>query len=258
MSVWTVDCHRCCKQLSAHRTAQCLVELAQTWSVCGKVGRVRDVGLQKLQDIVCHRIFLCFDMFKSVSPEYKMSGGRCESEGRAARGSRRANDAQHGHMIISHWPSYARGTETTLSRLEVRVLLCELPIHCAQVMSYLEHLASPRSKAKASCMSISYLVSPELMPSKASSPAVVPCPICNRTVPMGIINNHIDNGCPPPKASDLEAALPPSSKNKGKQKQEWTKLFQGGGDGAVISGPKKGKGKSRYECRSFRSVAGLC
>lgn len=133
MSVWAVDCHRCCKQLSAHRTAQCLVELAQTWSVCGKVGRVRDVGLQKLQDIVCHRICLCFDMFKSVSPEYKMSGGCCESEGRAARGSRRANDAQHGHMIISHWPSYARGTRGTLQGQRRQKQDERLQISCTRV-----------------------------------------------------------------------------------------------------------------------------
>lgn len=212
----------------------------------------------------CANIYatLRFKSYSPCAPSVGLLSWKCfareKNRGLLLQFSLRANISLRSQNQRSEGEHRALARTTTLSRLEVRVLLCELPIHCAQVMSYLEHLASPRSKAKASCMSISYLVSPELMPSKASSPAVVPCPICNRTVPMGIINNHIDNGCPPPKASDLEAALPPSSKNKGKQKQEWTKLFQGGGDGAVISGPKTGKGKSRYECRSFRSVAGLC
>ena len=60
---------------------------------------------------------------------------------------------------------------------------------------------------------------------------------------MQNINNHIDNGCPSPKATELDAVLSP--KSKGKQKQEWSKLFQGGGDGTASTGLKKGKGKSR-------------
>ena len=63
---------------------------------------------------------------------------------------------------------------------------------------------------------------------------------------MKNINNHIDSGCPSPKASELEGLLSPKLKNKGKQKQEWNKLFQGGGgDAPGLSALKKGKGKSR-------------
>ncbi|KIP02641.1 hypothetical protein PHLGIDRAFT_285698 [Phlebiopsis gigantea 11061_1 CR5-6] len=79
----------------------------------------------------------------------------------------------------------------------------------------------------------------------SSSSGVVPCPICNKSVPMQNINNHIDQGCPSPKDADLDVLLSPSSKSKGKQKQEWSKLFQGGGAGSATTGSKKGKGKSR-------------
>ena len=59
---------------------------------------------------------------------------------------------------------------------------------------------------------------------------------------MKNINNHLDNGCPSPTPSEVRASMSPS---KGKQKQQWTKIFQGSGDGAPVSGSKKGKGRAK-------------
>jgi E3 ubiquitin-protein ligase RAD18 len=58
---------------------------------------------------------------------------------------------------------------------------------------------------------------------------------------MKNINNHIDSGCPSPTPSEIQSTMSP--KGKGKQKQEWTKIFSGDSVGA--SGLKKAKSKAR-------------
>ncbi|EKM55961.1 uncharacterized protein PHACADRAFT_209467 [Phanerochaete carnosa HHB-10118-sp] len=76
---------------------------------------------------------------------------------------------------------------------------------------------------------------------KASSLSLVSCPACNKNVPMKEINNHLDAGCPPPSSSGL-ISPPTPSKDKGKQKQEWSQFFDGAG---ARPSAKKGRGKAR-------------
>lgn len=57
-----------------------------------------------------------------------------------------------------------------------------------------------------------------------------PCPICNKTVPINTINQHIDSGCTKYCVTNT----------KSKQKQDWGKVFSGGD-----AGTSKSKGKLR-------------
>ncbi|GJE87930.1 RING-finger-containing E3 ubiquitin ligase [Phanerochaete sordida] len=78
--------------------------------------------------------------------------------------------------------------------------------------------------------------SPSIQPGSSS---VVLCPLCNKNVPLKTINNHIDAGCPSPASSGLTSPCSPLPKDKGKQKQQWSQLFQG------APAARKGKGKAR-------------
>lgn len=78
-----------------------------------------------------------------------------------------------------------------------------------------------------------------LILSSAPSSDLGDCPICNKRVPLASINEHVDDHL------DLSIKVPATPpKNKGKQKQEWSKFFQGAGRSP--SGPSKNKGKTKY------------
>ncbi|CAL1703473.1 unnamed protein product [Somion occarium] len=80
--------------------------------------------------------------------------------------------------------------------------------------------------------------------SGSSTPQVVPCPVCQRQVSYSIINQHLDQGCK--STSDFETGSS-SSGSKGKQKQDWRKLFSAG-EGSTSSG-NKGKGKLKTKAK---------
>ncbi|KAI8999023.1 hypothetical protein BD414DRAFT_433472 [Trametes punicea] len=76
-------------------------------------------------------------------------------------------------------------------------------------------------------------------------PDIVECPICQKMVPSTKINMHIDSDCKRHAAEGGFGNGP--TELKGKQKQQWSKLFDGPGAGssiAVVKG-KKVKGKAR-------------
>lgn len=80
------------------------------------------------------------------------------------------------------------------------------------------------------------------------APQTVSCPACQKQVPMAKINQHLDDGCKSPTPTDFEVGSSTTKKSKGKQKQDWQKLFSA----AESSNGTKGKGKAKYvQCRSI-------
>lgn len=74
------------------------------------------------------------------------------------------------------------------------------------------------------------------------APQPVPCPVCQKQVPLTKINQHLDDGCKSPTPTDFEVGPSSAVINKGKQKQDWQKLF----GAAESSSGAKGKGKLKY------------
>ncbi|PCH38443.1 hypothetical protein WOLCODRAFT_161580 [Wolfiporia cocos MD-104 SS10] len=83
-----------------------------------------------------------------------------------------------------------------------------------------------------------------------NSSSVVECPLCQRRVPLESINQHIDSGCTlTPSAGGPSSSRPHASRagsrDKDKQKAQWTKLFDGGSGAAPPSRRSKEKQKER-------------
>ncbi|KAI0725180.1 hypothetical protein C8Q72DRAFT_622447 [Fomitopsis betulina] len=75
---------------------------------------------------------------------------------------------------------------------------------------------------------------PSTPPTPSTSDGLVDCPMCQRRVPLQIINQHIDSRC--------KLTAPPSPRRpKGKAKQEWSKIL--GGD------HRPGKERTREKSR---------
>ena len=76
------------------------------------------------------------------------------------------------------------------------------------------------------------------------APQTVDCPACQKQVLMATINQHLDSGCKLPLSGEFEVGS--STSNKGKQKQDWQKLF-----GAADISKGKGKAKCVSQCLRF-------
>ncbi|KAK7689073.1 hypothetical protein QCA50_007764 [Cerrena zonata] len=81
--------------------------------------------------------------------------------------------------------------------------------------------------------------------SGSSTPQSVSCPVCQKQVPMAKINQHLDDGCKSPTPIEFEVGSS-TTNNKGKQKQDWQKLF----GAAESSTGSKGKGKAKSNSKS--------
>ncbi|CCM05056.1 uncharacterized protein FIBRA_07259 [Fibroporia radiculosa] len=72
----------------------------------------------------------------------------------------------------------------------------------------------------------------------------VECPLCQKRVPLDVINQHIDSSCRVFTSSSSTGASGSGTTHKGKQKQEWSKLL-GSDSGSSRRAKEKGKGKER-------------
>jgi len=73
----------------------------------------------------------------------------------------------------------------------------------------------------------------------------VDCPLCHKSVPLDTINEHMDSNC----KNFVSASLSGVSllKQKGKQRQEWSKILSGGSGTSAKRSKEKERAKSEAE-----------